>query len=63
MSPSQLAAFTRDWKFHHPLSDEQLRLGDTVARVRKVGFYHGGDVLYELENIEGIWHEENVTHV
>ena len=29
----------------------------TVARVATVGFYHGGDVLYTLENIPGIWHE------
>jgi hypothetical protein len=25
--------------------------------VKSVGFYHGGDVLYELSEISGTWHE------
>jgi hypothetical protein len=28
-----------------------------VARIATVAFYHGGEVLYTLENIPGIWHE------
>lgn len=27
------------------------------AVVSDVGFYHGGDVLYTLENVPGVWHE------
>ena len=23
----------------------------------RVGFYHGGDALYELEGVPGVWHE------
>jgi hypothetical protein len=26
-----------------------------------VGFYHGGDVLYVLEGIPGVWHESCLT--
>jgi hypothetical protein len=25
-----------------------------------VGFYHGGDELYELASVPGIWHEQNI---
>jgi len=52
-----LEGFARRWKFHHPLAEGQLRFAGSEARVTKVGFYHGGDVLYELEGIPGIWHE------
>lgn len=26
--------------------------------VEKVGFYHGGDPLYKLDGVPGVWHEE-----
>jgi hypothetical protein len=29
--------------------------------VTSVRYYHGGDVLYELEGIPGIWHEACLT--
>jgi hypothetical protein len=32
----------------------QMRFG----RVKEVSFYHGGDQLYILENLPGIWHEQ-----
>jgi hypothetical protein len=25
--------------------------------VQEVGFYHGGDVLYQLRGVPGTWHE------
>jgi hypothetical protein len=53
----QLQAFKRDWKYHHPLQDEQLQFGGTADRVRAVGFYHGGDVIYHLETAPGTWRE------
>jgi hypothetical protein len=28
------------------------------TRVKNVFFYHGGDELYELDNVPGIWHEQ-----
>jgi hypothetical protein len=55
-----LESFKRDWKFHNPLSDEQLRFAGRTTIVTSVGFYHGGDVLYELDGVPGVWHEINV---
>ncbi|MGB7599601.1 MAG: hypothetical protein WBM24_04810 [Candidatus Sulfotelmatobacter sp.] len=53
----QLQAFRRDWKYHHPLQDEQLQFAGTIDKVRAVNFYHGGDVIYQLETARGTWHE------
>ena len=47
-----------EWTFHHKLEPEQLAYAEAVAVVEKVGFYHGGDVLYNLKDIPGIWHEQ-----
>jgi hypothetical protein len=52
-----LQQFSRDWKFHHPLQPAQLAHAGVAARVASVCFYHGGGVLYELQDIEGLWHE------
>ena len=52
-----LQEFQRTWKYHHQLAADQLHYAGQVAVVDKVGFYHGGDVLYELQGIPGIWHE------
>jgi hypothetical protein len=52
-----LEAFLRTWRFHNPLRAEQLAHAGEAARVARVGFYHGGDPLYELEGIPGVWHE------
>jgi hypothetical protein len=41
-----LQAFMRGWTLHHPLQVEQLQFAGTADRVRWVGFYHGGDVIY-----------------
>jgi hypothetical protein len=54
----QLEEFLRTWKYHHKLTPEQLRYAGKTAQVEKVGFYHGGDVLYELRGIPGRWHEQ-----
>jgi hypothetical protein len=56
-----LEAFSREWKWHHPLQQDQFRFADQVARVEDVSFYHGGDELYQLEGIPGLWHEENLA--
>ena len=53
----ELQAFMRDWKLHHPLQPEQLAFAGTADRVRSVGFYHGGDVIYTMEIAPGTWHE------
>jgi len=53
-----LAGFLRSWKFHHPLDPGQIFFAGKAAKVEKVGFFHGGDVLYNLCGVPGIWHEE-----
>jgi hypothetical protein len=55
-----LEAFARDWKYHNNLSDEQLAHAGVVTQIKAVGFYHGGDPLYELTDAPGLWHEENL---
>lgn len=54
----RLEEFRRTWRFHHPLAAEQLQHARRSAVVRRVSFYHGGDVLYELAGPPGIWHQE-----
>jgi hypothetical protein len=53
-----LEHFMATWKYHHPLTPDRLQYADKTSRVKKVGYYHGGDVLYELDDVPGIWHEE-----
>ena len=57
-SRSALEGFMRSWVHHNKLQAEQLDYADRVARVESVGFYHGGDELYKLQGIPGIWHEQ-----
>jgi hypothetical protein len=54
----ELEQFRTSWHFHNPLSDEQLAYADQATTVKEVGFYHGGDVLYQLEGVPGTWHEQ-----
>jgi hypothetical protein len=54
----RLEEFQETWKYHHKLNPEQLKYAGQIADVEKVGFYHGGDVLYELRGVPGIWHEQ-----
>lgn len=53
----RLEEFKRNWRYHHPLAEDQLAYADVQATVRHVAFYHGGDELYTLEGISGTWHE------
>jgi hypothetical protein len=53
-----LENFLRTWKLHHPLEPEQLDYAGQMAEVESVGFYHGGDELYRLKDVPGIWHEQ-----
>lgn len=52
-----LARFQADWKHHNPLQPEQLEHAGVVATVTEVAYHHGGDPLYTLENVPGLWHE------
>ena len=35
----------------------EVRIADRVARVKEVTFFHGGDEIYSLEGMPGVWHE------
>jgi hypothetical protein len=66
VSRLDLEEFMRTWQHHNKLRPEQLEYADRIARVESVGFYHGGDELYKLEGIPGVWHEpclRNISHV
>ena len=51
---AELERFRREWQFHDKLEAEQLSYAGQTARVRDVGFYHGGDALYHLDGVPGI---------
>jgi hypothetical protein len=57
-SMPELEEFKRSWRFHNPLIDSQMEHADVVATVRDVGFYHGGDPIYQLDGVPGVWHEQ-----
>jgi hypothetical protein len=58
-SCDELQKFMRPaWKYHHPVSQAQLKYADAIARVAGIAFYHGGDPLYTLDAVPGLWHEE-----
>ena len=52
-----LELFVREWKYHHKLRPEQLDYADHETTVKQVAFYHGGDPVYDLEGIPGLWLE------
>jgi hypothetical protein len=56
-SREALDTFQREWTFHNPLTAEQLAFAGHQAIVTKVGYYHGGDPLYCLRDVPGVWHE------
>lgn len=56
-SRADLEKFRDTWRFHHKLEAAQLPHAGQVARVAEIGYYHGGDVLYRLEDVPGFWHE------
>jgi hypothetical protein len=70
ISMEELLAFKANpWRFlpasaqpayprHNPLTDEQLAFASQIAVVKSVYFYHGGDELYVLEDVPGVWHEQ-----
>jgi hypothetical protein len=52
-----LEAFRANSQRHNPLAHEQLRFAGRDATICDVDFYHGGDVIYGLVGIPGVWHE------
>jgi hypothetical protein len=63
VSTRELETFLRTWKLNHPLRREQLQYGGQTARVVRSMVYQGGNILYELDGIPGIWHEACVEDV
>jgi hypothetical protein len=53
-----LEDFIRTWKLHNKLQPEQLDYAGKIGRIKWLGFYHGGDELYQIEGIPGTWHEQ-----
>jgi hypothetical protein len=45
------------WRFHNPLEMLQLEFAGRVTTVAAIGYYHGGDALYTLADLPGVWHE------
>ena len=46
------------WRYHHKLQPEQLAYAERGTTVEEVGFYHGGDPVYKLAGIPGLWLEQ-----
>jgi hypothetical protein len=57
---ASLEAFASEWRFHHPLQSLQFESAGRMTQVKSVAFYHGGDELYELEDLPGLWREANL---
>ena len=57
-SLDSLEKFQREWKYHHKIMTEQLAYHGQIAVVERASVYHGGDELYELKGIPGIWQPE-----
>lgn len=53
-----LENFLKTWRLHNKLELDQLNYASRVVEVESVGFYHGGDELYRLKGVPGIWHEQ-----
>jgi len=53
-----LEDFMATWKYHHKLTSDQLAYADRETKVKGVGAYHGGDMVYTLENVPGVWLEQ-----
>ena len=58
-----LESFLEAGQYHNELEPEQLDYAGQVARVNNVTFFHGGDEIYALEGIPGVWHEECLSAV
>ena len=51
-----LETFAAEWHFHHSLDAGQLNFAGRTATVESVSYYHGGDELYTLTGVPGVWH-------
>jgi hypothetical protein len=58
-----LEEFLEAGQYHNELEPEQLESAGRTAKVLNVSFFHGGDEIYTLEGIPGVWHEECLSAV
>ncbi|HXX19932.1 MAG TPA: hypothetical protein VEJ46_11060 [Candidatus Acidoferrum sp.] len=58
-----LENFLEEGQYHNELEPEQVEYAGRVAKVQAVEFFHGGDEIYTLEGIPGVWHEECLSAV
>lgn len=58
-----LEDFLEAGQYHNELEPEQLEFAGRTAKVKAVNFFHGGDEIYNLEGIPGVWHEECLAAV
>jgi hypothetical protein len=57
-----LELFLKEWKYHHKLTHDHLQYADHESIVKGVAFYHGGDPVYTLEDVPGLWLEQCLRH-
>jgi hypothetical protein len=50
-------------QYHNELEPEQLEYAGRTAKVKEVSFFTGGDEIYTLEGVPGVWHEECLAAV
>ena len=53
-----LEDFLEAGQYHNELEPEQLAFAGKIAKVKAVDFFTGGDEIYTLQGIPGVWHEE-----
>ena len=53
-----LEKFLEAGQYHNELEPEQLAFAGRIAKVKAVDFFTGGDEIYTLQGIPGVWHEE-----
>ena len=53
-----LEDFLEAGQYHNELEPEQLAYAGKIAKVKAVDFFTGGDEIYTLQGIPGVWHEE-----
>ena len=58
-----LESFLEEGQYHNELEPEQIEYAGRVAKVKKIEFFHGGDEIYTLDGIPGVWHEECLSAV
>ena len=56
-----LQEFLDAGQYHNELEEEQLGYAGRVAKVSTIEFFHGGDEIYTLEGVPGVWHEERLS--